>query len=281
MDGDPPRGRSADGADSRGRETEESLLRAMRRLQHLDDPERNVRYREWLAQAAPPTLGALSERDRRLLRMLVCGCRRLVAPGHARRARRSDLGHRAVVDELGQLLEVADASIGGRDPSAAAGDESPLAVHARYSTQEIVAALRPDRVAPDKPQTPQAGVIWEADARADVFFVTLQKSERDYSPTTRYRGLRHQRELFHWESQSVQHDGLETVQRYINHAALGTRVLLFVRATKTTRRHHPAVHLPRASRLRQPPGRPAGAVHVAPAAAHARGTLRGGARVAA
>ncbi len=31
----------------------------------------------------------------------------------------------------------------------------------------------------------------------------------------------------------MQHDGLETVQRYINHAALGTRVLLFVRATKT------------------------------------------------
>ncbi len=105
--------------------TEEALLRAMRRLQHLDDPERNARYREWLARAAPPTLDALSERDRRLLRMLVWGVGGSSLQGTL--AERADLiwGHRAVVDELGQLLEVADASSAVATQSAAAGDESP------------------------------------------------------------------------------------------------------------------------------------------------------------
>ncbi|MBA3840207.1 MAG: DUF3427 domain-containing protein, partial [Thermoleophilaceae bacterium] len=66
----------------------------------------------------------------------------------------------------------------------------------------------------------------------DVFFVDLRKAERDYSPTTMYRDYAINRELFHWESQSRQTPRQRTVQRYINHQAEGTRVLLFVREGK-------------------------------------------------
>ncbi len=70
-------------------------------------------------------------------------------------------------------------------------------------------------------------------AAADVFFVDLHKAERDYSPSTMYRDYAINRELFHWESQSRQTPNQPTVQRYINHRAGGTQVLLFVRERKT------------------------------------------------
>ena len=72
-----------------------------------------------------------------------------------------------------------------------------------------------------------------AAGESDVFFIDLHKAERDYSPTTMYRDYAINRELFHWESQSRQTPRQPTVQRYINHEARGTRVLLFVRERKT------------------------------------------------
>ncbi len=68
--------------------------------------------------------------------------------------------------------------------------------------------------------------------KSDVFFVDLHKAERDYSPTTMYRDYAISRDLFHWESQSRQHEGQPTVQRYIDHEARGSRIPLFVRERK-------------------------------------------------
>ena len=41
------------------------------------------------------------------------------------------------------------------------------------------------------------------DHNVDAFFVTLKKSESDYSPTTMYRDYPISPTLFHWESQST------------------------------------------------------------------------------
>jgi hypothetical protein len=109
--------------------------------------------------------------------------------------------------------------------------EVPLALHARYSRAEVIAALGfGDGV---KPKVTQGGILWMPDARCDVFFVDLRKAERDYSPTTMYHDYAINRELFHWESQSRQTPRQPTVQRYINHEAEGSSVLLFVRERKT------------------------------------------------
>jgi hypothetical protein len=65
-----------------------------------------------------------------------------------------------------------------------------------------------------------------------VFFVTLNKSEKDYSPSTLYDDYAIDETLFHWQSQSTTSDNSSTGQRYINHRKLGDRVLLFVREYK-------------------------------------------------
>ena len=50
-----------------------------------------------------------------------------------------------------------------------------------------------------------------------MFFVDLQKAEREYSPTTMYRDYAINRELFHWESQSTQTPQQPRVRRWIEH----------------------------------------------------------------
>ncbi len=68
------------------------------------------------------------------------------------------------------------------------------------------------------------------DLDVDAFFVTLHKSEADYSPTTMYRDYPISPTLFHWESQSSTSVASPTGQRYLYGS--GTK-LLFMRQHKT------------------------------------------------
>jgi hypothetical protein len=114
-------------------------------------------------------------------------------------------------------------------PSSSAYD--PLAIHAAYTRDEILVALghwsfnnRPSQ---------REGVLHLKDRKLDVFFVTLQKSEDEYSPTTMYEDYLISHDLFHWQSQSNTSEQSPTGQRYIRHSELGYTPLLFVRETKT------------------------------------------------
>lgn len=103
----------------------------------------------------------------------------------------------------------------------------PLAVHAHYTRAEVVAALGVST--PERPRPFREGVLWAAEAEADVLLVTLRKSEKHFSPTTMYRDYAISPTRFHWESQSTTSVVSPTGQRYIHHADRGTRVLLFAR----------------------------------------------------
>ena len=103
----------------------------------------------------------------------------------------------------------------------------PLQIHARYQREEILAALDFPRL----PNSFREGVFYFAERNVDAFFVTLKKSEADYSPTTMYADYPISRDLFHWESQSTTSDTSETARRYINHAEQGSSIHLFLRET--------------------------------------------------
>jgi hypothetical protein len=204
----------------------------MGRLTHIDDPERVAFYLEVLRAASPPGEGDLDERHRRLITMLAW---RL---GSGRSGKNSlsqyfgDLWHEeAIRSEVMTLLRALDARSRTRAVPSVLPPEVPLTLHAQYSREEVVAAL--GHAEGVKPKVTQGGILWVPESRSDVFFVDLQKSERDYSPTTMYRDYAINRELFHWESQSRQTPAQPTVQRYIGHEERGTRVLLFVRERKT------------------------------------------------
>ena len=201
-------------------------------MTHIDDPERVTFYREVLQTSRPPQLASFDERHRRLVTMLAWD----LGSGASQQPSvdaffESVWPEGALRDELLELFDLLDARSSVRARPSSLRPEIPLVVHARYTRPEIVAAL--GLRSGVKPMSPQAGLIWAPQANSDVFFGDLQKAERDYSPTTMYRDYAITRELFHWESQTRQHTGLQTVRRWIEHAKRGTNILLFVREKKT------------------------------------------------
>jgi hypothetical protein len=80
------------------------------------------------------------------------------------------------------------------------------------------------------------GVLYLSEKKLDVFFVTLNKSEKDYSPSTMYQDYSINEELFHWQSQSRTPEESVTGQRYINQSVNGGNVLFFVREYKEEER---------------------------------------------
>ncbi len=127
--------------------------------------------------------------------------------------------------ELRQVAEVLRARI--RRITRPASADMPLRLHARYSRDEACVAFG---IA--DPSTVREGVKWVPDERADLFFVTLAKTERHYSPTTMYQDRAITPQLFQWESQSTTSTASPTGQRYIHHVEGDSTVHLFVRESK-------------------------------------------------
>ena len=110
------------------------------------------------------------------------------------------------------------------------GFDCPLDLHCTYTRDQLLVAL--DFM---KPSTVREGVKWLPDKQLDVFFVTLNKADKDYSSTTMYNDYSINESLFHWQSQSTTAENSPTGQRYIHHKERGSKVLLFVREFKADR----------------------------------------------
>lgn len=106
----------------------------------------------------------------------------------------------------------------------------PLELHADYSRDEALAALGVWTLASQREV--REGVLYIENLPADVFFITLDKTEGDYSPSTMYEDYAISEDLFHWQSQSTTSVDSRTGQRYINHRDRGSHVLVLVRESK-------------------------------------------------
>ena len=130
--------------------------------------------------------------------------------------------------ELLELLRLRFDAIDFLDQPVDLGFDCPLDVHCTYTRDQLLVALDFN-----KPATVREGVKWLPDKQLDVFFVTLNKADKDYSPTTMYKDYSINETLFHWQSQSTTTPNSSKGQRYIHHREMGTKVLLFVRELKT------------------------------------------------
>jgi superfamily II DNA or RNA helicase/HKD family nuclease len=206
------------------------LRRAIGRLDHVDDEERLAFYRRWLASASAPDLGALTEREWRLVRMLVASVATQALPKDDTLAKGVDLlwQHPQVRAELGELFDVLSDRVDHVHAPLPSHPDVPLQIHARYTRLEILAAFGVgDATARVTPW--QSGVWWAPEAGADLFAFTLDKTSGSFSPTTRHRDYAISRDLIHWESQSATRADSATGRRYQQQAAMGTSVMLFAR----------------------------------------------------
>ncbi len=132
-----------------------------------------------------------------------------------------------MMEELLQLLRYRYDSIDFIDTPNSLPYACPLDVHCTYSRDQLLCALGFNAF-----NAVREGVKYLEDRKTDVFFITLNKSDKDYSPTTMYNDYAVTPTLFHWQSQSTTAPESVTGQRYIHHMERGNHILLFVRSSK-------------------------------------------------
>jgi hypothetical protein len=108
----------------------------------------------------------------------------------------------------------------------------PLKVHSAYNRSEILAALGVARFGGQMPRSFAQGVQWVDEIQTDALLITLEKNEKDFSPTIRYKDYALSPTLFHWESQNATAENSRTGLRYRRHEQQGNHVLLFMRRYK-------------------------------------------------
>jgi superfamily II DNA or RNA helicase/HKD family nuclease len=129
--------------------------------------------------------------------------------------------------ELQELSEVLLDCVGLHAEETPALDDCPIFLHRRYTRDEVLVGLgMANQVGARHTQT---GRIWIEAINTEIFFVTLDKSEKAFSPSTRYEDFAVSPGRFHWQSQSTTGEDSPTGQRYILQKQKSTQFLLFVR----------------------------------------------------
>lgn len=206
---------------------EEQLATGLRRISHINCPQQILTLIDYLKSPGAVTEWA-ARRQIEMLHASLWGAQGGVISLEAAESRLRE--NPSVISDLLEVLQFRlrqSPAISTHESS----KFSPLAVHASYTRDEVLIALGHWNF--DRRPSQREGVLHLKESKLDVFFVTLQKSEDEYSPTTMYEDYLVSSELFHWQSQSFISEESKTGQRYIRHAMLGYTPLLFVRETKT------------------------------------------------
>ncbi|MXW14669.1 MAG: DUF3427 domain-containing protein [Rhodothermaceae bacterium] len=202
----------------------------LRLLIHADDASRL----NFIRRAAEGDLSVteLRERDRRQLLMLLCLLLDVEDAADLSGNYRRLLDHPAICDELISLTDLLQENITHVPSDYKIDPLIPLDLHAKYSNTEIGAAF--NMVRNGKVYTIREGVKFDEATKCNLLFVTIQKSEKEYSRSTLYQDYAISPHLFHWESQNSTKADSKRGHRHTNHDALGVTPLLFVRASKRT-----------------------------------------------
>lgn len=196
---------------------EAQIARGLGRLLHVDDRARLDGWRAWARGAS------LQPELRLMLLTTLLG----VEATDLGEATSSVRAHAALLTELVELLDwLADRVTHSTLPFVHAA-ALPLQVHGTYRLNEIMAAL--GDVRNERLYIPREGVHFDKKSCCNLLFVTLQKDEEDYSPTTMYADYAISPDRFHWQSQSGTRARDVKGQRHVLHAEQGITPLLFVR----------------------------------------------------
>lgn len=103
----------------------------------------------------------------------------------------------------------------------------PLKVHSRYTRDQILTAFEENSF--ESKSSNREGVANLESKNTELLFVTLEKSEENFSPTTMFNDYAVSDKIFHWQSQNSAKPETGKGLSYINHKENEKLVLLFVR----------------------------------------------------
>jgi superfamily II DNA or RNA helicase/HKD family nuclease len=212
---------------------EEELLRRVHAFLHVDDQERAQAYLQLLADDAPD-YDSLPPDRQVYARMLFFNLWDKAGGFTSYREGLEFLrSHHLVRDELRQVLTyVLDRTDHYPIPLEGPLGQLPLKIHSSYNRSEILAALGVARLGGQMPRDFGQGVRWVEELKTDALLITLEKDERDFSPSVRYKDYAISPTRFHWESQATTPANSPTGLRYQRHVEQGSHVLLFLRRYK-------------------------------------------------
>ncbi|MET8979112.1 DUF3427 domain-containing protein [Streptomyces sp. NPDC004539] len=212
---------------------EAELLKRVHAFLHVDDPDRIHAYLRLLTDDAP-SYDSLPTRQQAYARMLFFNLWDNAGEFTSYQQGLESLrSQRELRDELRQVLlyalEKADHFPLPLDGPLA---DVPLKIHSSYNRSEILSALGVAELGGQMPRDFGQGVRWIQELKTDALLITLEKNERDFSPTVRYQDYALSPTRFHWESQSTTPENSATGMRYQQHTEQGSHVLLFLRRYK-------------------------------------------------
>ncbi|WP_373306545.1 DUF3427 domain-containing protein [Streptomyces mirabilis] len=227
--------RKADLVETPAPSGEATLLKRIHAFLHVDDPERANTYLRLLADDTP-AYENLAPTDQVYARMLFFNLWDNAGGFTSFQQGLESLRSQEVFrDELRQVLSyVIEQSDHFPIPLAGHHRHIPLKVHSAYNRSEILAALGVARFGGQMPRSFAQGVQWVDEIQSDALLITLEKNEKDFSPTIRYKDYALSPTLFHWESQNATAENSPTGLRYQQHAERGSHILLFMRRYKST-----------------------------------------------
>lgn len=136
-------------------------------------------------------------------------------------------GNKTLVKEIIHVLDLLINEIDFIEYSVSLGYDMPLRVHSRYTKDQILCAFGAHTF--ETKRQHREGVLNLSEKDTEIFFITLKKSEKDYSPTTLYEDYAVNETLFHWQSQNLTGPETNVGKSYIDHEKIGKKILLFVR----------------------------------------------------
>ena len=132
-----------------------------------------------------------------------------------------------VADELLDVVNWQLAQTKHEQPEMPDLKKVPLRLHARYVREQILVAFGATTFERQPPA--REGVFVIKDDNIELLFVTLDKNEKLFSPTTMYHDYAINESLFHWQSQNSARPDRGRGLEYIQHQKIGKRLFLFVR----------------------------------------------------
>ena len=209
----------------------DQIYRSIGRLIHVDDSLRLDQWRKIIESNHPNPISNLSGRNHRLGLML---CSILLgqkgnftnADHEIRRIQQSNELRREFLD----LFDILRDRIRNVPQQALkSAPNVPLSSHVTYSLIEIMAAFNIRTKNKQRFIQPQGGLYWENTSKTGLLFITLNKSEKDYSPTTLYNDYAIDSKTFHWMSPNDTAPDTPSGQKLIQHESRDWTILLFVR----------------------------------------------------
>jgi superfamily II DNA or RNA helicase len=135
--------------------------------------------------------------------------------------------NRVLVQEIIEVLELLIDKIDFIEKEIVLPYAQPLKLHGRYSRDQILTAFGFNTF--DQKSSIREGLAYSEEKNTELLFITLNKSEKNFSPTTLYEDFAISENLFHWQTQNSSRPDRGRGLSYVEHRENKKRILLFIR----------------------------------------------------